>query len=228
MTQTALSASPASPAIIDGPSASDPHMTSTERAQLIQLLKDSQQAFLKTVSGFSDAQWRWKPAPERWSVGECAEHIMLAERQLFAKAQEAMQSPPAADWEIATHGKTEALMQVMPSRDGRAQAPDIVSPRGTMERAEVMRRFAETRATTLKFVEETQLPLKAHLARYPVPLFDPLNAYQWILCIPMHDLRHVKQLSEVAADAGFPAKYPGPEPTNSEPGFSSKRLFECL
>src|SRR5947208_3358954 len=65
--------------------AADPHMTPQERTQLVQYLKDSQKEFLAAVLNLSDEQWKWKPAPERWSVGECAEHILLAEGLLFAK-----------------------------------------------------------------------------------------------------------------------------------------------
>jgi hypothetical protein len=181
-------------------------MTSTERDQLIKFLKDSQTEFVGEVSSLSDAQWKWKPAPERWSVNECAEHILLAEGLLFSKAQEAIRNPARADWETATKGKTEILLQVMAPRLGKAKAPEDIVPSGTMERAVIMRRFAESRAITLKFVEETQLPLKEHLAEHPFPIFNPLNAYQWVLYIPLHNMRHDKQIEEVKATAGFPAK----------------------
>src|SRR5271169_3487429 len=65
--------------------ASDPHMTSAERDQLIQLLNDSQDEFVAAVSELSDTQWNWKPASGSWSVGECAEHLMLAEQIIFTK-----------------------------------------------------------------------------------------------------------------------------------------------
>jgi len=187
-------------------SATDPHMTSAEREQLIKLLKDSQVEFVKAVSALSDEQWKWKPAPERWSVNECSEHILLAEGLLFAKAREAIKNPATEDWETKTKGKTEILLQVMAPRLGKAKAPEDIVPSGTMARAEIMRRFAETRANTLKFVQDTDLPLKAHLAEHPFPIFNPLNAYQWVLYIPLHNMRHDKQIEEVKATAGFPAK----------------------
>jgi hypothetical protein len=186
--------------------ASDPHMTSAERDQLIKDLKDSQAEFLHAVSSLSDAQWKWKPAPERWSVGECAEHIMLAEGMLFAKAQEAIKAPAVSDWEEKTKGKTEILMRVMAPRLGKATAPEDIVPSGTLDRKIVMARFAEARGTTLAFVQSTDFPLKEHLAEHPFPVFNPLNAYQWVLYIPLHNMRHDKQIEEVKATAGFPSK----------------------
>ena len=69
-----------------------------------------------------------------------------------------------------------------------------------------MKKFAEVRGITLKFVEDTKLPLKEHLAEHPFPIFNPLNAYQWVLYIPLHNMRHDKQIEEVKATPGFPVK----------------------
>jgi hypothetical protein len=186
--------------------ATDPHMTSDERAQLVQFLKDSQKEFLAAVTNLSDEQWKWKPAPERWSVGECAEHILLSEGALFSKMQEALKNPESDDWEAKTEPKTKILLSVMAQRQGKAQAPEEIVPSGKMPRAEIMSRYAEVRARTLKFAEDTQLPLKAHLTAHPFPIFNPLNAYQWILYIPLHNMRHDKQIEEVKSTPGFPGK----------------------
>ncbi len=209
MTGPTLSLSPTSPAAGSAQTtahATDPYLTSAERDQLIQALKDSEAKFVTAVSTLSDAQWKWKPAPERWSVGECAEHIMLAESQLFAQAQKAIKNSPATDWETATQGKTELLLRVMAPRLGQAHAPEMVVPGGGIEKAVIMQRFAQVRSVTLKFTEETQLPLKRHLGPHPFPDFNPLNAYQWVLFIPLHHMRHNKQIEEVKMTAGFPMR----------------------
>ncbi len=185
--------------------AADPNITPQERAQIVQLLKESQKEFVQAVSSLSDEQWKWKPTPERWSVGECAEHIVLSEGALFAKAQEALKNPASPDWETKTAGKTEILLQVMAQRKGKATAPEEIVPTGKMPRAEIMAAFTQARARTLQFVEETQLPLKEHLTPHPFPIFNPLNAYQWVLYIPLHNERHDKQIEEVKATPGFPA-----------------------
>jgi len=182
----------------------DAHLTAKERADLIQYLQDSHKEFLDLVTGLSDEQWRWKPSPERWSVGECAEHIVLSEEMLFGAAQQALSSPSDPDWEKKTAGKTEILLSVMAQRKGKATSPQEITPSGKMARAEIMSRFEKDRARTLKFVEDTQLPLKEHIAPHPFPIFNPLNAYQWVLYIPLHNMRHDKQIAEVKATPGFP------------------------
>lgn len=186
--------------------AAEPKITIQERTQLVQLLNESRKEFLEAVSSLNDEQWRWKPAPERWSVGECAEHIVLSEASLFARAQVALKSAPDSEWEKKTAGKTELLLAVMAQRQGKATSPEEIRPTGKMSRAEIMKQFSENRTRTLDFAEQTQLPLKEHLAAHPFPIFNPLNAYQWVLYIPLHNMRHDKQIEEVKATPGFPAK----------------------
>lgn len=184
--------------------AEDPSFTAQERANVVQLLKDSRKEMIDAVKDLTDEQWRWKPAPGRWSVGEVAEHIVLAEGLLFVKLQEALDSPPNSDWEKKTAGKTELILKVMAPRLGKAQAPEAIVPQGKLTRAEVMSRFDEVRAKTLRFAEETKIALKEHTSEHPFAFFNTLNAYQWLIYIPLHNMRHDKQIEEVKATAGFP------------------------
>src|SRR5579872_3889144 len=115
--------------VVAGPlHAADAAITAAERAHAIQLLEDSQKEFLALVEGLSDAQWTFKPAPDRWSVGETAEHIMLSEARLFAGVERALASPPNPDWEMKTRGKSEFLEKVLVDRSHKAQAPEAIQP----------------------------------------------------------------------------------------------------
>jgi uncharacterized damage-inducible protein DinB len=184
--------------------ASDAALTPEERAHAIQLLQDSQKEFLALVDGLSDAQWTYKPAPDRWSVGETAEHIVLAEGYLFGSFQKAVASPPNPDWETKTRGKTEFIEKVMVDRSHKAQAPEAIQPHAQISREEVIQRYKEMRAKELKIAEETEVALKEHTADHPFPIFGTLNAYQWLIYIPLHNMRHDQQIAEVKASPGFP------------------------
>jgi hypothetical protein len=188
--------------------AADPAMTAAERTKTLNWLEESRKEFLAAISGLSDAQWKWKPTPERWSVGEVAEHIVLAEASLFEKVKTAVAAPADADWESKTKGKTEIIESVMAQRQGRAQAPEPLVPGGKLTQAEVKERFERQRTAIVKFARETTVPLKEHLAEHPFPVFNPLNAYQWLIYVPLHTMRHDKQIAEVKATAGYPATAP--------------------
>lgn len=183
--------------------AADPSITAKERAHLLQLLEQSQREYLSCLEDVNQEQWEWKPAPDCWSVGLTAEHVLLAEGTLFAEAQRAIQAPADADWEARTMGKAELLERILPDRSGHAVAPDRVQPQG-LSKEEVVRRFRELRAKTIKFAQETQVPLKEHTADHPFPFFKTLSAYQWLLYIPLHNLRHNQQIAEIKTSNGYP------------------------
>ena len=80
-------------------------MTAAERAEVIELLQKSEQELEKAIAGLTDAQWSFKPGPDRWSVGEVVEHIVLADALLFETAITSLDSAANAKWE-GTLGKT--------------------------------------------------------------------------------------------------------------------------
>ena len=47
--------------------AAGPAMTAAERTKTLNWLEESRKEFLAAISGLTDAQWKWKPTPERWS-----------------------------------------------------------------------------------------------------------------------------------------------------------------
>jgi len=177
--------------------------TAKERAHLIKLLQDSQKEYLSYVENLSEAQWNWKPGQDSWSVGETAEHILLAEGRLFSAMERAVAAPPNPDWEKSTAGKAELLERALLDRSHKAVSPDSIWPQG-LSKAEVIRRFKEARAKTIKFVQDTRLSLKAHNSEHPFPVFNALNAYQWLLYIGLHNLRHDQQIAEVKAMPDYP------------------------
>jgi hypothetical protein len=188
------------------PSPTDAHMTSEERDKVVKMLLDTQRELLDATENVSDAQWSWHPAPFRWSVGQTAEHIMLAEGLIFNAVQSAVAQKPNPDWESRTATKLDFLERALPNRDRHASAPDIIQPSGKLSKAEVLTRFKEARARTLKFAQETDIALKEHTLEHPFPIFGTLNAYDWLIYIPLHNIRHNQQLAAVKASAGFPQK----------------------
>ena len=179
----------------------DPKMTKAERAELIELLNKSEKEFLQAVEGLSQQQWSFKPGPDRWSVAECAEHIVLAEALLFETATRSLTAASDEKWED-TLRKTDILRRALPNRSTKVDAPAAIKPRQAMTRQQLMARFKEQRARALAYVQETEAPLKAHTAANP--FFGPLNAHQWLLYIPLHHLRHNLQIAEVKSSSSYP------------------------
>jgi hypothetical protein len=182
--------------------AADARMTPEERVQALNWLEESRKEFLAAIGNLTDEQWKWKPAPDRWSVGEVAEHIVLAEASQFANVKLAVASTPDPAWEEKSRGKTEKLVAVLAPRLGKVQAAEAIVPRGGMTQAIVSEMFGKERAEMIRFTVETDLPLKQYMIDNA--FFGPLNGYQWLIYAPLHTMRHDKQIAEVKATAGYP------------------------
>ena len=182
--------------------ATDARMTPEERTKLLTSIEESRKEFLAAIDGVTERQWKWKPAPDRWSVGEVAEHIVLAEAALFGNVKKAMSSPINPDWEENTKGKTATLEAVLAPRLGKAKSPEAIAPKGEMTATEVRARFEKQRAEIVKFAMETEAPIKQYTVNNP--FFGPLNGHQWLIYAPLHTMRHDKQIAEVKATAGYP------------------------
>lgn len=186
----------------------DGKLTEAEKTDLLQMLDTTAKDFVALIENTSEEQWKWKSAPDRWSVGECAEHVILSERMLFQTALQALQNPADPEWATKTAGKADFIKRVMPNRNpggaGGARAPQEIVPEGNLTKADVIARFNESRTEIRAFVAALDQPAKEHIETHPFPVFGDLNAYDWLIYVPLHTIRHSRQIVEVQSTAGYP------------------------
>src|ERR1700687_5183619 len=73
-----------------------------EKDRALQYLESTKKGVLEATKGLSEVQWNFKPAPDKWSVAECVEHIAAAEDFIRAMAvDKVMKAPAAPDRDIA-------------------------------------------------------------------------------------------------------------------------------
>jgi len=179
--------------------------TQGERDRALSLLHGSHKELSDSVIGLTAAQWKFKPAPEAWSVEEVVEHLVLVETALFQLASvDAMKTPDASDAQKAeVRPKTDIILKVIPERAQKVQTREQFKPSGKYKTpAEGLAAFKEVRTKTITFTRETPLPLHDHIL--PHPALGPMDAYQWIMFIGAHTERHANQIREVKANPGFP------------------------
>jgi hypothetical protein len=176
-------------------------LTQADKDRAKQYLESTKKNIQEATKGLSEAQWNFKPAPDRWSVAQVMEHIAAAEDFIRGNITEkVMTAPPDASRDIK---KTdEAVLAMIPDRSHKAQAPEPLVPTNRYGSPEgSLKHFLETRATTEAFLKNTP-DLRAHAADSPLGM--KLDAYEWVLFIAAHSDRHTKQILEVKADPNFP------------------------
>ncbi len=190
--------------------ASDGNLTGEEKAEMVTLLDDSLDMFMGLITGLTDEQWNFKQNDDRWSVGECAEHIVRSERALLESAQAALENDADSDWAKKTEGKAKLIRNVMPNRNpggaGGASAPQEIRPTEKWSRAKAIEEYYKVRGEVRAFAETIafEQPIKQHIFPHPFPVFGDLSSYDWLIYVPLHTVRHSKQIIEVQEDAKYP------------------------
>ena len=181
-------------------------LSQKEREQGVAELEGSRKAFLDATSGLSEAQWNFKPAPDRWSIAECAEHIGVTETFILNLiTEQALKGPAEPEKRALVQGKDNSLMTMVVDRTAKFKAPEAIQPtRRWTTSGEITKNVLESRARTIEFVSTTQEDLRDHFMDHPV--FKTLDTYQWILLTSGHMRRHNAQILEVKADPNFPKR----------------------
>src|SRR5262249_13797786 len=151
-----------------------------EREAALKDLDATRQAFLNALQGMTEAQFRFKPAPDRWSVAEVAEHITLSEGRLYGLVTEKiMHTPTSPELLAQVQHDDDRLRQAVTDRSHKFKAPEMLQPTGRFATLEAVRAaFTEGRDKTVAYVQNTQDDLRGHAA--PHPVLKALDGYQWL------------------------------------------------
>lgn len=176
-------------------------LTQGERDFAMSDLHATRKALLDSIAGLSQAQWKFQPGPDRWSIAQIAEHVVLSEDFMFQRAGNMLKSPQVAP-RIVDRSQDAQRLSRMADRSKKAQAPAPTQPTGRWATpAALAEEFRRRRDRTIEYVQTTQDALRAHVSGTGADAFD---AYQALLMISGHTTRHVAQINEVKAAPGYP------------------------
>jgi hypothetical protein len=180
------------------------NLTPEERNRAVKYLEKTRAGVLQATKGLSDAQWNFKPAPDRWSVAEIIEHIAAAEDFLMDNVRDKVMKAPARTEADDVKALDEMVLQKIPDRTTKAQAPEPLKPTNRFgSPKDSLKHFRDSRTETIAFLKKTD-DLRQHAT--DSPLGKKLDGYEWVLFVAAHSERHTQQIEEVKADPNFPKK----------------------
>ena len=107
-----------------------------DREFALSALHASRKQFLDATSGLSAAQWNFKPAPDRWSIAEIAEHLALAEARAGGYVKQMMAAPAKPDVAAGLAGKEKDALAALADRSHKVTAPEAIQPKRTWSNPE--------------------------------------------------------------------------------------------
>jgi hypothetical protein len=174
-------------------------MSRIDRERLVAHLEMTGSWLPDEVASLSKAQLHYRPAPEKWTVAEVVQHLVIAEPGYWKLLQDGLQRPPdksqqkATDADVLWYGIDRTRHEKTPARqDPKGQDVQISDALGA---------YGQMHAKMLEYARTTQDDLRGHT----VPEWR-VDAYQCLLEISTHEQRHILQIREIKASPGFPKK----------------------
>jgi uncharacterized damage-inducible protein DinB len=168
-------------------------MNQHEEQQMLSSLTNGLSALVSALQGVSPESSVAIPAPGKWSILQCVEHVALSEDFLFSRilAAEQTEAPllnAEREARIAARGT---------DRTKPAEAPEPVRPRGVFATVdEALQHLLASRERTLQFVREhARDDLRCWIAS--VPPFGTLNCQEVLMLMAAHLFRHTMQMQEI-------------------------------
>lgn len=183
---------------------------------LIEELRDDYEQFeniqedaLELTATLSDEQFRWRPAPQRWSIAECLAHLNVVDGLDLPVVRDAIEA-----------GRSAGLVGKGPFRYGflsrsfvrfsgppakfKFKAPQVYLPPIGQPKSRVMGEFASIHQQLLELISKSNgLDLARIQVRTPFP-YVKFSLGQRFALLAAHDRRHLRQAWEVRKHPNFP------------------------
>ena len=175
---------------------------------VMEILDDAQavrQQLCQRVEKLSSAQAGFKTAPDAWSVTEILEHLGLVEQRIVKLFSDSL--PVGVEG-----GGTIAPVQFAPfsmdsylasTRDRKLKSPAPFVPAGGVPVNELLERLRASREELLALRPRCEAHDLSQIV-LPHPVYGPINLYQWLTAVGLHEKRHLRQIEAIMTATGFP------------------------
>jgi hypothetical protein len=166
------------------------------RKPIVEKLERAQESLLRAAGTIPADCWRIAPREGAWSAAEVIAHLMIVERGVLLAAGRILQKQAQ---QIPLRKRFRLPLMLVEWRLIRRKSPVPMEPRLLREKEAMLAEWKEVRGRTLALMEETRdRDLSAYRWRHP--FLGSLNAYDWFSFLGSHQIRHEKQMREIAAN----------------------------
>jgi len=163
------------------------------------------------VTPLDDRRVSWRPGPDRWSVGECIEHLSVIASLLIPKIREAVDrgrkkglfgdGPFVYSWPGRMF-----VESLQPSARIKIRTMKMYTPRPGLTKDDVVTRFFRCQKEFRRLIEAAEgLDLVRIKVASPANRLLRFSLGIWFAASVAHEQRHLEQASRVVRDKAFPA-----------------------
>lgn len=164
------------------------------------------------AAGLSETQLNWKPAPDRWSIAQCLDHLAVATEKFdpyftaaISRGREKYPVSKAPVYQPTWLGGW-LIKQLLPEATRKVPSPKIFRPDETAQIHGALEHFLKQHSEFLAFVKQAEgLDYNKTRLRSPVTPLMRYSLADAFVITAVHGQRHLIQARKVRETPGFPA-----------------------
>jgi hypothetical protein len=165
----------------------------------------------KVFGGLTKEQLNWKPSAERWSVAQCFDHLITANKGYLPIVDSVLKDQKESSiWQKLPFlpglwGKM-LIKSLDPSQARKMKAPKKFEPAQSDVSGSIIHDFAAQQETLIEKIRATSnLDLEHIVITSPAASFVTYSLMDAYRIIVVHERRHFQQAQRVTEESGFPA-----------------------
>jgi DinB superfamily len=168
--------------------------------ELIEYIGEHRRRLHEVVAAIPSQMADRRPAPQRWSVAEVVEHLVITEQRVATMLTKYVTSARANG--VGPDLATSSVVASFPNPDAVVNrtaalvAPPTVQPTGSINSNTGTQALVMSRAVMVSALQNANGVSLEELT-HPHPAFGALNLYHWIVFIGLHDARHAAQIHDI-------------------------------
>lgn len=166
------------------------HLSPEEWTFLNDYLKIVADQLLEQLDTLPEAVMTKRPKDGGWTIAECYDHILKVERGLLEKIRAVMEKPAEAP--NITRELDAWLIAKVSDRGNKVETSVPLSV-ATTDKTVISKIFKDTRGELQNFLADHADALRMH---YGDSLYGKVDAYQLVLVLAAHTMRHYHQIQE--------------------------------
>lgn len=160
----------------------------------LEKLNRAQAGLLSAADAVAASNWNTLPDANSWSAAYLVAHLCQVERGVLTYADRVIRKAPL---HVSHFKRLHFPLALVESRWIRRKTPMPIDQQLLANKESMLAELRGVRERTLAFLDETrQRDLSVYC--WPHPFLGRLNFYNWFTFVAAHQIRHTKQMVEIA------------------------------
>lgn len=160
----------------------------------VEKLSRTQQGLLAAADAVSATHWQTPPDANSWSAAHLVAHLCQVERSVLGYADRVIRKTPL---HVPYLQRFHVPFLVVEKRLIRRKSPIPIDAELFASKEAMLAELRSVRGRTLSFLDETH-DRDLSVYYWPHPFLGKLNFYNWFTFIAVHQVRHTKQMVDIA------------------------------